>query len=74
MNILILCERIGLVYAVGQRYYQNKTKLRYNFGSVYNHSRSFAVSFCCCCFCIERLSKNFPHINSWETKFDIAVH
>ena len=30
-----LGEIIGLIHAVEKRYYQNKTQLRYNFGSVY---------------------------------------
>ena len=30
-----LGEQIGLGHWFGQRYYQNKTKLRYKFGSVY---------------------------------------
>ena len=28
-------EPIGLWHLLGQKYYKNKTKLRYNFGSVY---------------------------------------
>ena len=34
-----LGEPIGLVHAFGQRYYQNKTMLRYNFGSVYKQGK-----------------------------------
>ena len=30
-----LGEIIGLIHALEKRYYQNKTQLRYNFGSVY---------------------------------------
>ena len=30
-----LGEIIGLIHATEKRYYQNKTLLRYNFGSVY---------------------------------------
>ena len=30
-----LGEIIGLIHALEKRYYQNKTLLRYNFGSVY---------------------------------------
>ena len=30
-----LGEIIGLIQALQKRYYQNKTQLRYNFGSVY---------------------------------------
>ena len=32
-----LGEIIGLIHALEKRYYQNKTQLRYNFGSVYEH-------------------------------------
>ena len=32
-----LGEIIGLMHALEKRYYQNKTQLRYNFGSVYLH-------------------------------------
>ena len=30
-----LGEIIGLIHALEKKYYQNKTQLRYNFGSVY---------------------------------------
>ena len=33
-----LGEIIGLIHALEKRYYQNKTQLRYNFGSVYMHN------------------------------------
>ena len=37
LDWLIFClgEIIGLIHALEKRYYQNKTRLRYNFGSVY---------------------------------------
>ena len=31
----------GIVHQFGQRYYQNKTKLRYNFGSLANVSNKY---------------------------------
>ena len=46
-------EIIYLIYAVEKRYYQNKTQLRYNFGSVY--------------FTSKRIS-NFAHRGSLYTK------
>ena len=36
---------IGLIHALEKRYYQNKTQLCYNFGSVYNISSFYIRNF-----------------------------
>ena len=44
-----LGEIISLIHALEKRYYQNKTQLRYNFGSVYlsyDTNIAFDLRFC----------------------------